>query len=140
MYIKRFDIDDETPMNRRISFIGENENAKFLIMNMDKLPRLLLSFNDSASGKQYEDEELNVAEYIGVKSYKAKGKRLSTRDVASYTFLEPFEPEEEEIEDIVEETVDVAEETMTEEVAQSNNESDDNFFSEDDGVQLTLFE
>ena len=56
MYIKRFDIDDETPLNRRISFIGENENAQFLMMNMDKFPRLLLSFNDSASGKQYEDE------------------------------------------------------------------------------------
>ena len=142
MYIKRFDIDDETPLNRRISFIGENENAQFLIMNMDKLPRLLLSFNDSASGKQYEDEELNVAEYIGVKSYKAKGKRLSTRDVASYTFLEPFEPEEEELEEVeeLEEGADVAEEDATEEIAQSNNESDDNFFSEDDGVQLTLFE
>ena len=142
MYIKRFDIDDETPLNRRISFIGENENAQFLIMNMDKLPRLLLSFNDSASGKQYEDEELNVAEYIGVKSYKAKGKRLSTRDVASYTFLEPFEPEEEELEEVeeLEEGADVAEDDATEEIAQSNNESDDNFFSEDDGVQLTLFE
>ena len=140
MYIKRFDIDDETPLNRRISFIGENENAQFLMMNMDKLPRLLLSFNDSASGKQYEDEELNVAEYIGVKSYKAKGKRLSTRDVATYTFLEPFEPEEEEVEEVVEEAVDVEDDNVTEEVVQSNNETDDNFFSEDDGVQLTLFE
>ena len=140
MYIKRFDIDDETPLNRRVSFIGENENAQFLMMNMDKLPRLLLSFNDSASGKQYEDEELNVAEYIGVKSYKAKGKRLSTRDVATYTFLEPFEPEEEEVEEVVEEAVDVEDDNVTEEVVQSNNETDDNFFSEDDGVQLTLFE
>ena len=144
VYIKRFDIDDETPLNRRISFIGENENAQFLIMNMDKLPRLLLSFNDSASGKQYEDEELNVAEYIGVKSYKAKGKRLSTRDVATYTFLEPYEPEEEEVmedENVEAEegNADVSEDTNAE-INASNNESDDNFFSEDDGVQLTLFE
>lgn len=144
MYIKRFDIDDETPLNRRISFIGENENAQFLMMNMDKLPRLLLSFNDSASGKQYEDEELNVAEYIGVKSYKAKGKRLSTKDVSTYTFLEPYEPQEEEMpEDVeVETTDDDAEdvESITPEVDNSSKESDDNFFSEDDGVQLTLFE
>jgi topoisomerase-4 subunit A len=144
MYIKRFDIDDETPLNRRISFIGENENAQFLMMNMDKLPRLLLSFNDSASGKQYEDEELNVAEYIGVKSYKAKGKRLSTKDVSTYTFLEPYEPQEEEVpEDVdVETPEDDAEdvENITPEVDNSSKESDDNFFSEDDGVQLTLFE
>ena len=141
MYIKRFMIEEDTPLNRRISFIGENENAEYLIMNMDQLPRLLLKFNDSPSGKQYEDEELNVAEYIGVKSYKAKGKRLSTHDVASYTFLEPFEPEEEEVEpteEIMENKE--TEDNDTEEIIPSNNETDDNFFSEDDGVQLTLFE
>ena len=62
--------------------------------------------------------------------------------MASYTFLEPFEPEEEELEEVeeLEEGADVAEDDATEEIAQSNNESDDNFFSEDDGVQLTLFE
>ena len=142
MYIKRFDIDEETPLNRRISFIGEHSDAQFLIMNMDKLPRLLLSFNDSPSGKQYEDEEVNVAEYIGVKSYKAKGKRLSTHDVATYTFLEPFEPEEEEIveEENVEEVEETVEEMENAEAKDSSNESDENFFSEDDGVQLTLFE
>lgn len=142
MYIKRFDIDEETPLNRRISFIGEHSDAQFLIMNMDKLPRLLLSFNDSPSGKQYEDEEVNVAEYIGVKSYKAKGKRLSTHDVATYTFLEPFEPEEEEVveEENVEEVEETAEEMENAEAKDSSNESDENFFSEDDGVQLTLFE
>ena len=142
MYIKRFDIDEETPLNRRISFIGEHSDAQFLIMNMDKLPRLLLSFNDSPSGKQYEDEEVNVAEYIGVKSYKAKGKRLSTHDVATYTFLEPFEPEEEEVveEENVEEVEETAEEMANAEAKDSSNESDENFFSEDDGVQLTLFE
>ncbi|MBR5603648.1 MAG: DNA gyrase/topoisomerase IV subunit A [Bacteroidales bacterium] len=142
MYIKRFDIDEETPLNRRISFIGEHSDAQFLIMNMDKLPRLLLSFNDSPSGKQYEDEEVNVAEYIGVKSYKAKGKRLSTHDVATYTFLEPFEPEEEEIveEENVEEVEETAEDMENAEAKDSSNESDENFFSEDDGVQLTLFE
>ena len=32
------------------------------------------------------------------------------------------------------------EENDVEEIAPSNNETDDNFFSEDDGVQLTLFE
>ena len=142
MYIKRFDIDEETPLNRRISFIGEHSDAQFLIMNMDKLPRLLLSFNDSPSGKQYEDEEVNVAEYIGVKSYKAKGKRLSTHEVATYTFLEPFEPEEEEVveEENVEEVEETAEEMANAEAKDSSNESDENFFSEDDGVQLTLFE
>ena len=93
MYIKRFAVDEETPLNKRISFIGEGEEAKLLTVNMDLLPRLLLKFNDGVSGKHFEDEEVNVDEYIGVKSYKAKGKRLSVHDVNYYEFLEPFEPE-----------------------------------------------
>ena len=103
MYIKRFTIEEDTPLNRRISFIGEGEDAKFIAINMDVLPRLLLKFNDGVSGKHFEDEELNVDEYIGVKSYKARGKRLSVHDVNYYEFLEPFEvpeaPAEEEPED-----------------------------------------
>lgn len=139
MYIKRFMIEEDCQLNRRISFIGDNKDAEYLFMNMDRLPRLLLSFNDSPSGKQYEDEELNVAEYIGIKSYKAKGKRLSTHNVATYTFLDPYEPQDEGIDDIEEDKLDI-EENITEEITSYNNESDDNFFSEDDGMQLTLFE
>ena len=37
--------------------------------------------------------EVNVEEFIGIKSYKAKGKRLSTREIDSWQFLEPFQPE-----------------------------------------------
>ena len=139
MYIKRFMIEEDCQLNRRISFIGDNKDAEYLFMNMDRLPRLLLSFNDSPSGKQYEDEELNVAEYIGIKSYKAKGKRLSTHNVATYTFLDPYEPQDEGIDDIEEDKLDI-EENIKEEITSYNNESDDNFFSEDDGMQLTLFE
>lgn len=94
MYIKRFTIEEDTPLNKRISFIGEGEDARFIAVNMDVLPRLLLKFNNGVSGKHFDDEELNVDEYIGVKSYKAKGKRLSTHDVNYYEFLEPFEKPE----------------------------------------------
>jgi topoisomerase-4 subunit A len=105
MYIKRFTVEEDTPLNKRISFIGESEDAKLIAVNMDMLPRLLLKFNDGVSGKHFEDEEVNVDEYIGVKSYKAKGKRLSVHDVNYYEFLEPFEPpvvEEETPADIIE--------------------------------------
>ena len=33
--------------------------------------------------------------FIGIKSHRAKGKRLTTYDVATLTFIEPEEPEEE---------------------------------------------
>ena len=115
MYIKRFTIEEDTPLNKRISFIGEGEDAKLIAVNMDVLPRLLLKFNDGVSGKHFEDEELNVDEYIGVKSYKARGKRLSVHDVNYYEFIEPFEPP------VVEEEPESAEGTVEEQIESSEN-------------------
>lgn len=140
-YIKRFSIDADTPLNKRTSFIGD-ENAKLLSINMDMLPRLLLNFNDSPSGKQYEDEELDVDEYIGVKSYKAKGKRLSTRSVNSFEFLQPFEPPVVDApDDSSIENVEDEKSADDEKIVNTDAEIvDDNLSPNDDeGLQLTLF-
>lgn len=93
MYLKRFCIENETKLNQRISFIGENEGAKYLDMSTDIIPRLLLSYKVSEAGNSFPDDEINVEEFIGIKSYKAKGKRLSTREIDSFSWLEPIEPE-----------------------------------------------
>ena len=93
MYLKRFCIEVETKLNTRISFIGEHPEAKYLGMNTDELPRLNLSYKVSDAGNSFPDDVLNVEEFIGIKSYKAKGKRLSTREIDSFKFLEPFQPE-----------------------------------------------
>ena len=68
---------------------------------------------------------VNVEEFVGVKSCKAKGKRLTTFDVATLTFIEPevVEPEEPEnndepidddVEPMVEPMVEPAEEQIEE--------------------------
>ena len=93
MYLKRFCIENETKLNQRISFIGESENAKYLDMSTDVIPRLLLSYKVSEAGNSFPDNEINVEEFIGIKSYKAKGKRLSTREIESFSWLEPIDPE-----------------------------------------------
>ncbi|MBQ4206364.1 MAG: hypothetical protein II662_06880, partial [Bacteroidales bacterium] len=152
MYIKRFTVDEDTPLNKRISFIGEGEDAKLIAVNMDVLPRLLLKFNDGVSGKHFEDEEVNVDEYIGVKSYKAKGKRLSVHDVNYYEFLEPFElpeppAEEEPVTEIDEEkphadnaeTADITEELSSESSPNTSVPSDPNDNENNKDGQLTLF-
>jgi topoisomerase-4 subunit A len=59
----------------------------------DDLPCLLLSYKVSDAGNCFPDDKINVEEFIGIKSYKAKGKRLSTREIESFQFLEPFEPD-----------------------------------------------
>ena len=97
-YLKRFCIEAETKMNTRASFIGEHPEAKYLGMSTDTLPRLLLSYKVSDAGNSFPDDEVNVEEFIGIKSYKAKGKRLSTREIDSWQFLEPFQPETTETE------------------------------------------
>ena len=92
-YLKRFTIEADTKLNSRASFIGEHPEARYLGMSTDDLPRLLLSYKVSEAGNSFPDDEVNVEEFIGVKSYKAKGKRLSTREIDSFRFLEPFQPE-----------------------------------------------
>ena len=92
-YLKRFTIEAETKLNTRASFIGEHPDAKYLGMSTDEMPRLLLSYKVSDAGNSFPDDEINVEEFIGIKSYKAKGKRLSTREIDTWEFLEPFQPE-----------------------------------------------
>ena len=93
MYLKRFCIDRDVKMNVRFSFIGEHEAAKYLSRSIDVMPRLLLSYQVSDAGNSFPDDEVNVEEFIAIKSFKAKGKRLSNREIESYQWLEPFEPE-----------------------------------------------
>ena len=62
-------------------------------------PRLEISFAD---GKR-PNEIIEAEEFIGVKGYTAKGKRLTTYEIATIVFIEPSKPNEEpEIEEIIE--------------------------------------
>ncbi len=136
-YLKRFCIEAETKLNTRASFIGESAEAKYLGMSTDDMPRLLLSYKVSDAGNSFPDDEVNVEEFIGIKSYKAKGKRLSTREIESWQFLEPYQPEptEEELEEPTE-----PEEEGTEKIAV--NPADvplEIVESKGDGVQMDLF-
>ena len=97
MYLKRFCIDRDVKMNTRCSFIGEHEAARYLSSCTDVMPRLLLSYQVSDAGNSFPDDEVNVEEFIGIKSYKAKGKRLSNREIERFEWLEPYEPEVTEV-------------------------------------------
>lgn len=55
-------------------------------------------------------EMVDVDEFIGIKSHRAKGKRITTYEVSTLRFIEPEEPEEPEVEEI--EDVDVGVEDM----------------------------
>jgi topoisomerase-4 subunit A len=64
-------------------------------VNDDFYPCLQVNFGGKHSTR--EPEMIDVDEFIGVKSHKAKGKRISTFDIKSTKFVEPLQkvlPEE----------------------------------------------
>jgi len=84
-YVKRFEIDEIE--GRRISFIGDNPGNKLVKITWMRYPRLEIEFGGKNSER--ENEIIEVAEFIGVKSYKAKGKRLSNYYIDNIKELEP---------------------------------------------------
>jgi len=92
-YIKRFLMEAS---KRKQTYLGENPENKQLLLTDTYYPRLLLTYggNDTFRGQ----EEIDVEQYISVKGYKAKGKRLTTFELDKVEELEPLrqpEPEEE---------------------------------------------
>lgn len=96
MYLKRFTFETS---NKVQNFLGENSKSKLYILTDIVYPRIELAFggNDSFRGTQ----EIDAEEFIAVKSFKAKGKRLSTFEIGVVRELEPirFPEKKEESED-----------------------------------------
>ena len=56
---------------------------------------LVLTFQGAQASRPAE--EIDVDGFVGVKSHRAKGKRLTTYDVATLAFVEPERPERPEL-------------------------------------------
>ncbi|WP_319229662.1 DNA gyrase/topoisomerase IV subunit A [Draconibacterium orientale] len=99
-YVKRFEIDE--PEGKLIRFIGDNTDNKLISLTWVHYPRLELTFG--GKNAERENEIIEVAEFIGVKSWKAKGKRLSNYEVDNIKEIEPvikddYDHHEEEVEE-----------------------------------------
>jgi topoisomerase-4 subunit A len=98
-YVKRFEIEDI--QNRKVGFIGEFPENRLISFTWVGHPRLELQFGGKNEGR--EPEFVDVNEFIGVKSFKAKGKRLSIYEISQVNELEPAvidEEPEEQVEDV----------------------------------------
>ncbi|SHF04739.1 topoisomerase-4 subunit A [Mariniphaga anaerophila] len=84
-YVKRFEIDETE--GKRVRFVGENEDNKLVSITWVSYPRFEIEFGGKHAER--ENEIIEVAEYIGVKSWKAKGKRLSNYSIENVKELEP---------------------------------------------------
>ncbi|SHI41560.1 DNA topoisomerase IV subunit A [Tangfeifania diversioriginum] len=91
-YVKRFEIDE--PEGKRIRFIGDNPDNKLISITWVRYPRLEIEFGGKHSER--ENEIIEVAEYIGVKSWKAKGKRLSNYSIENVKEVEPVVKDEDQ--------------------------------------------
>jgi topoisomerase-4 subunit A len=83
-YLKRFTLE---PSQKRVNFLGDNSASTMLHISSEVYPRFEIVFG----GKDEERTPItiDVDEFIGIKSCKAKGKRICTWEIASVNELEP---------------------------------------------------
>ena len=92
LYLKRFPMDATL---RHQNFVGENPQSRLVILTDVVYPRIKVTMGGNDDFR--DPMEIEAEEFIGVKSFKARGKRVTTLCVAKVEELEPTRfPEESE--------------------------------------------
>lgn len=98
-YLKRFVFEPSAKPQR---FVGSEPESKIILLTDTAYPRLEVTFGGADSIRP--SIEIDAEEFIAVKGFKAKGKRISTFTIDTVTELEPVrfpeipEPEHHEAE------------------------------------------
>ena len=103
-YIKRFTFE---PSPRKQRYLTENPESRLILLSDKPGARFEVTFSEGDSFR--EPLEVVAQDFIGVKSFKAKGKRLTTFSYSEIKELEPIELPAEELAD-PEEVVEAPEE------------------------------
>ena len=85
-YLKRFTFEPSTKLQR---YLGENPKSELILLSDEPGARFEVKFGGTDSYR--EPLIIEAPEFIAVKSFKAKGKRISTYTIDSITELEPRE-------------------------------------------------
>ncbi len=90
LYVKRFRMEaTKRPQN----YIGDNPKSRLLLLTDTAYPRIEVDYAPTkapdGSTSQRPPLEIDADEFISVKGFKAKGKRVTTLDVAGVKELEP---------------------------------------------------
>ena len=83
-YLKRFCFEATT---RKQNYLGENKHNRLILMTDEYYPRLEIIFGGHDSFR--DPVVVDAEEFIAVKGFKAKGKRLTTYTVETINELEP---------------------------------------------------
>ncbi len=84
-YVKRFLVESS---DRQVSFLGDHPDSCLEIISADTYPCLKITFGGR---KKDAEEEVDLEDFIAIKSFKARGKRLTTTPVTALTAMEPLE-------------------------------------------------
>ena len=123
-YLKRFIPE---PTDRKTPFL-DDDGSQLIDLCLDFFPRLEVVYTED-SGKKIQSEIIEVEDFIGVKSNKARGKRVTTFAVEKFGWLAPLKADPEPAE---------PDNTLNAEEMTNNTETDDRQgFAE--GTQTQLF-
>lgn len=84
-YLKRFLM--ESSKSKR-NYLGDNRNSLPVLLTDQVYPRIKVTYGGNDAFRP--EEEIDVEQFIGVKGYKAKGKRISTWQIEKIEELEPL--------------------------------------------------
>ena len=83
-YLKRFLLEGTV---RKQNFLGENPKNRLMLLTDEVYPRIEVVFGGHDAFR--EPLVLDAEEFIGVKGFKAKGKRISTFEIETINELDP---------------------------------------------------
>jgi topoisomerase-4 subunit A len=83
-YLKRFQMDAS---KKKQNWLSENPASQLLLLSDTPYPRLQVTYGGADEFRG--SEEIDAEQFIAVKGYKAKGKRLTTYELESIVELEP---------------------------------------------------
>ena len=133
-YVKRFLME---AIKKHQNYLGENANSKPILLTDVVYPRLQVTFGGVDAVRP--PLEIDVDSFIGVKGFKAKGKRISTFNIDKIEELEPTRwPEEEQSDNNSEENADADTNTEDENLDPDAGKTQQQVIDEITG-QLNLF-
>ena len=97
LYLKRF-MMEPAASSRHQSFMGESQDSQLLLLTDAAHPLLTVTFGGADAFR--DPLEIDATEFVAVKGFKAKGKRVTTcqvQEVTSQALSDPATPEEEEL-------------------------------------------
>ncbi len=93
-YIKRFSFENTA---RKFNYIGENKNNQLILLTDEYYPRFEVIFGGHDSFR--DPLIIDADEFIAVKGFKAKGKRITTFNIDTINELEPIKVYQPELQD-----------------------------------------